>query len=81
MLFAYLACIFSAVLPQILHTGVSLHTKFLTILRLSNAKKCADRNNDCSVFDESGKTVYALKSTNITSSLKVQIPISDLSIP
>ena len=47
---------------------------------LSNAKKCADKNIGYSVFDESGKTVYTSKATNITSSFKVQISISDLNI-
>lgn len=47
---------------------------------LSNAKKCADKNNGYSVFDESGKTVYTSKATNSTSSFKVQISISDLNI-
>lgn len=47
---------------------------------LSNAKKCADKNNGYSVFDESGKAVYTSKTTNTTSSFKVQISISDLNI-
>ena len=47
---------------------------------LSNAKKCADKNNGYSVFDESGKVVYTSKATNSTSSFKVQISISDLNI-
>lgn len=47
---------------------------------LSNAKKCADKNNGYSVFDENGKAVYTSKSTNSTSSFKVQISISDLNI-
>lgn len=47
---------------------------------LSNAKKCADKNNGYSVFDESGKAVYTSKATNSTSSFKVQISISDLNI-
>lgn len=47
---------------------------------LSNAKKCADQNNGYSVFDESGKAVYTSKTTNTTSSFKVQISISDLNI-
>ena len=47
---------------------------------LSNAKKCADRNNGYSVFDENGKAVYTAKATNSTSSFKVQISISDLNI-
>ena len=47
---------------------------------LSNAKKCADKNKGYSVFDESGKAVYTSKATNITSSFKVQIAISDLNI-
>ncbi len=47
---------------------------------LSNAKKCADRNKGYSVFDESGKAVYTPKTTNTTSSFKVQISISDLNI-
>ena len=47
---------------------------------LSNAKKCADKNNGYSVFDESGKTVYTSKATNSTGSFKVQISISDLNI-
>ena len=47
---------------------------------LSNAKKCADRNNGYSVFDESGKAVYTSKATNTTNSFKVQISISDLNI-
>lgn len=47
---------------------------------LSNAKKCADQNNGYSVFDENGKSVYTSKATNSTSSLKVQISISDLNI-
>lgn len=47
---------------------------------LSNAKKCADKNKDYSVFDESGKAVYTSKVTNSTSSFKVQISISDLNI-
>ncbi|MEE1056668.1 MAG: N-acetylmuramoyl-L-alanine amidase [Acutalibacteraceae bacterium] len=47
---------------------------------LSNAKKCADKNNGYFVFDESGKAVYTSKATNSTSSFKVQISISDLNI-
>lgn len=47
---------------------------------LSNAKKCADKNNGYSVFDENGKAVYTSKVTNSTSSFKVQISISDLNI-
>ena len=47
---------------------------------LSNAKKCADQNNGYSVFDENGKAVYTSKTTNSTSSFKVQISISDLNI-
>ena len=47
---------------------------------LSNAKKCADENKGYSVFDESGKAVYTSKTTNTTSSFKVQISISDLNI-
>ena len=47
---------------------------------LSNAKKCADKNKDYSVFDESGKAVYTSKATNSTSPFKVQISISDLNI-
>lgn len=47
---------------------------------LSNAKKCADKNKGYSVFDESGKAVYTSKTTNSTSSFKVQISISDLNI-
>lgn len=47
---------------------------------LSNAKKCADKNNGYSVFDENGKAVYTSKATNSTSSFKVQISISDLNI-
>lgn len=47
---------------------------------LSNAKKCADKNKGYSVFDENGKAVYTSKATNITSSFKVQISISDLNI-
>lgn len=47
---------------------------------LSNAKKCADKNNGYSVFDESGKAVYTSKAANSTSSFKVQISISDLNI-
>ena len=47
---------------------------------LSNAKKCADKNKDYSVFDESGKAVYTSKATNGTASFKVQISISDLNI-
>ncbi len=47
---------------------------------LSNAKKCAEQNKGYSVFDESGKAVYASKATNSTSSFKVQISISDLNI-
>lgn len=47
---------------------------------LSNAKKCADKNNGYSVFDENGKAVYTSKSTNTTGSFKVQISISDLNI-
>lgn len=47
---------------------------------LSNAKKCADRNNGYYVFDENGKAVYTSKTTNSTSSFKVQISISDLNI-
>lgn len=34
---------------------------------LSNAKKCADKNNGYSVFDESGKVVYTSKSSNTKS--------------
>ena len=47
---------------------------------LSNAKKCADENKGYSVFDENGKAVYTSKTTNTTSSFKVQISISDLNI-
>ena len=47
---------------------------------LSNAKKCADKNKGYSVFDENGKAVYTSKTTNTTSSFKVQISISDLNI-
>lgn len=47
---------------------------------LSNAKKCADKNKDYSVFDESGKAVYTSKATNSTSPFKVHISISDLNI-
>ena len=47
---------------------------------LSNAKKCADKNNGYSVFDENGKAVYTSKAMNSTSSFKVQISISDLNI-
>ncbi len=47
---------------------------------LSNAKKCADQNSGYSVFDENGKAVYTSKTTNSTSSFKVQISISDLNI-
>lgn len=47
---------------------------------LSNAKKCADENKGCSVFDENGKAVYTSKAANSTSSFKVQISISDLNI-
>lgn len=47
---------------------------------LTNAKKCADRNNGYSIFDENGKAVYTSKATNSTSSFKVQISISDLNI-
>lgn len=47
---------------------------------LSNAKKCADKNKDYSVFDENGNAVYTSKTTNTTSSFKVQISISDLNI-
>lgn len=47
---------------------------------LSNAKKCADQNKGYSVFDENGKAVYTPKTTNSTSSFKVQISISDLNI-
>lgn len=47
---------------------------------LSNAKKCADKDKGYSVFDENGKAVYTSKTTNSTSSFKVQISISDLNI-
>ena len=47
---------------------------------LSNAKKCADENKGYCVFDENGKAVYTSKTTNTTSSFKVQISISDLNI-
>ena len=47
---------------------------------LSNAKKCADKNNGYSVFDENGKAVYTTKATNSTGSFKVQISIPDLNI-
>ena len=47
---------------------------------LSNAKKCADENKGYSVFDENGNAVYTSKTTNTTSSFKVQISISDLNI-
>ena len=47
---------------------------------LSNAKKCADENKGYSVFDENGKAVYTSKTTNTTSSFKVQISIPDLNI-
>ena len=47
---------------------------------LSNAKNCADENKGYSVFDENGKAVYTSKTTNTTSSFKVQISISDLNI-
>ena len=47
---------------------------------LSNAKKCADENKGYSVYDENGKAVYTSKTTNTTSSFKVQISISDLNI-
>lgn len=49
---------------------------------LSNAKACADQNPGYSVFDESGKAVYASgTSTKVTTdSYKVQVKISDLNI-
>lgn len=47
---------------------------------LSNAKKCTDKNNGYSVFDENGKAVYTSKAANSTGSFKVQISISDLNI-
>ena len=40
----------------------------------------ADKNKGYSVFDENGKAVYTSKTTNTTSSFKVQISISDLNI-
>lgn len=45
---------------------------------LENAKKCADENPGCSVFDESGKAVYS--STAAFKPYLVQVSIPNLNI-
>lgn len=49
---------------------------------LDNAKKCADENTGYSVFDESGKAIYASSSSDTGSSVpyQVRVKIGDLNI-
>ena len=47
---------------------------------LTNAKACADKNPDYSVFDDSGKIIYPISASPSSVSYMVKVSIPDLNI-